>query len=152
MKKIIIPKIFICLFIILCTSAYAQNKVEYDYDNKGNRKLRKTCLTCRLTHNPTHPSSEGTASIQADTIIAIKHGVQLFPNPTQSKVNLNLSNLKDNEMAEVIVSDENGKTLYSAKNLQSENEINMAGFNNGTYFVRVTMGKDVLIYKVMKLQ
>ena len=144
-------KTLICLLAIVTTSSYAQNKVSYGYDVNGNRKIRNTCPTCRLAHNPDNSSSADT-SIQADTAIAIKHGANLFPNPTQNRVNLSLSNLKDDEATAVLVTDENGQTLYTQKNLQAQNQIDLSSFNNGTYFVRVTMGKDVLVYKVMKLQ
>jgi len=132
-------------------SIYSQNKIEYTYDKTGNRTVRKlyVCPNC--------PAGGRMASAQptpqdSTQVIATQHGLNIFPNPTQDKINLNLSNLKDDETAEVVVTDETGKTLYNAKNLQSENQINMASYNNGTYFVRVTMGKDVVVYKVMKLQ
>jgi hypothetical protein len=148
MKKIIL---YFTLFISV--KGYSQ-AIEYVYDGNGNRTERRLyvtpCPTCpqngRVASTPPAPE----AAVQEQ--VAAQHGLNVFPNPTQDKVNLTLSNLKDDETTSVTVIDEGGKTVYSAKNLQSQNEINMAGFNNGTYFVRVIVGKDVVIYKVMKVQ
>ena len=152
MKQKYILKAMSFLFVMICSYTYAQTQsIGYTYDNVGNRVQRKlvVCTSCS--------QGERTATIQSpvvDTtqILATQHGLNVFPNPAQDKVNLALSNLKDDETTSVIVTDENGKTVYSAKNLQSQNEINVSSFNNGTYFMRVTVGKDVMVYKVMKVQ
>jgi len=144
MKKIIL---YLTLFISV--KSYSQ-AIEYLYDANGNRTERHlyVCPSCpqggRMAATP--PPQDTTQAVAA------KHGLNVFPNPTQDKINLTLTNLTDDETTSVTVSDESGKALYTAKNLQSQNEINMASFNNGTYFVRVTMGKDVMVYKVMKVQ
>jgi hypothetical protein len=139
------------LFFFLTIQLKAQTTVQYSYDKAGNRIQRKlyVCTTCR----PDQQNGK-VASQEKDTtqILAAQHGLNVYPNPTQDKVNLTLSNLKDDETTSVVVTDETGKTVYSAKNLQLQNEINVSTFNNGTYFFRITMGKDVMVYKVMKIQ
>ena len=150
-------KIGISLLVLLFgLSLAAQNKIQYSYDKNGRRIQRKLyvapppppppCDTC-------NGNASGRHTAPGDTVQLItQHAIGLFPNPTQDKVNLNISNLTDDETTEVVVTDGAGKTFYSAKNLQAQNEINMSTFSNGTYFVRISIGKDALVYKVIKVQ
>jgi hypothetical protein len=146
MKKIIL---YLALFLSIKNFAQA---IQYGYDANGNRTPRELyvvpCNNCPPVNQRT-AAAPPTDSIQ---VIALQHGLNVFPNPTQDKVNLTVSNLKDDETTSAIVTDESGKVLYTAKSLQSQNEININTFNNGTYFVRVTIGKDVMVYKVIKVQ
>jgi hypothetical protein len=132
---------------------YAQTKIGYVYDQTGNRKIRKLIVT-PCSNCLTNPQTGRAAEKQQDTTEALiaQHEINVFPNPTQDKVNLTLGNLKDDEITEAIVTDGSGKILFTQKNLKSQNEINMASLSNGTYFFRVTIGKDVAVYKVMKFQ
>ena len=143
-------KILICLFITLYNFTYAQTHIGYSYDNNGNRVQRILVVDCNGC--PTNQRTTAAEKPDSTQVLATQHGLSVFPNPTQDKVNLTLSNLKDDETTSVVVTDETGKTIYSAKNLQLQNEINVSSFNNGTYFLRVSVGKDVMVYKVMKLQ
>jgi|GEM_PF-1539436 hypothetical protein len=151
MKTIKRYGILMVISIVIFTVSTKAQTLQYSYDKNGNSVKRKLYVTpC----NNCAPPNQRTAATPVDTAqsISLEHGLNVFPNPTQDKVNLTLSNLKDGEITEVIVTDMSGKTLYFQKNLQSQNEINMASFNNGNYFLRVTMGNDVRVYKVMKIQ
>jgi len=143
-------KTLICLFAMFCSYTYAQTHIGYSYDNTGNRVQRQLVIDCNGC--PTNQRTAAPTVVDSTQVLAAQHGLSIFPNPTQDKVNLTLSNLKDDETTSVVVTDETGKTVYSAKNLQSQNEVNVSNFNNGTYFFRITMGKDVMVYKVMKIQ
>jgi hypothetical protein len=132
--------------------AIAQNS-EFFYDQAGNRTLRQPCMNCRQVHNPKATVNNNDTALQAAELqIAAKHGLNLFPNPTQAKVTLAISNLGTDENASLIVTDEIGKLLYTQNNLQSENQIDMSSYNIGTYFVKVIVGKDITVYKVLRIQ
>src|ERR1700752_4207318 len=150
--------IVLSIILFLSIKGYTQNPnaVNYKYDLAGNRYDREPCMNCRMIHNNSNgPNSSGsidTLVTLADIQVAMAHGANVFPNPTQDKITIYLSNLKDDEPTSVIVTDESGQTVYTQKNLGAQNEINMSSFNVGTYFVRVLMGNDVLIYKVLRIQ
>ena len=146
MKKLLI------LFSLLSSGAFAQNKIQYIYDDAGNRKQRNTCINCRQMQNPPDPKKPEGAADEASIQLAQQHGLNVFPNPTQDKVVVSLSNVKDDEPTAVLVTDEAGKTIYSAKNLQQQSQIDMSNYQVGVYFVKVSIGKDVLVYKIMKIQ
>jgi hypothetical protein len=106
-----------------------------------------------------HNSNPKTAGQEADTAatlgeiqIAQKHGVGIYPNPTQDKIILAIDNLNPDEAALVIITDEIGKTLYTQNNLKTENKIDMSSYNIGTYFVKVMVGTDITVYKVLRIQ
>ena len=146
------------LIILLLLSGYiisAQTqKEQYKYDPAGNRILRNPCTSCRLIHTPpkVDPTVIDTAVTLSDVQIAAKYGLNVFPNPTQDRVNLAIRNLTADETATVLVTDVTGKTLLSQNNIRAESQIDMSSFNVGTYFVRVTIGKDVIVYKVLRIQ
>src|ERR1700756_322613 len=142
-------KIILYLTLLMSVKSYSQ-AIEYLYDGNGNRTERHlyVCPSC---------PAGGRKAAPADTLkkqeqLVQQYGVNVYPNPTQDKINLSLNNLQNNVQTIVTVADEAGKILYTGQNLQPQNEINMASYNNGTYFIRLLIGKDVMVYKIMKVQ
>lgn len=83
----------------------------------------------------------------------IKPIVTIAPNPVSDKMKLNIFSHEDNRM-QVLIFNWEGKTLQSFNSQVSRgnNSINIAGFQNwqkGLYFVKVILGKDVFIQKMM---
>ena len=142
-------KTVVSLLIFFISYTLSAQKIQYGYDASGNRIQRKLVVSC-----PTCPNNgrEAAPSVTDNISPVIKYNLALFPNPTQDKVILTCSNLAEGETASVLVTDENGKTLYTQQNIQAQSEINMSSYNNGMYLVRVSIGKEVQVYKVMKIQ
>ncbi|MBS1646422.1 MAG: T9SS type A sorting domain-containing protein [Bacteroidetes bacterium] len=145
MKKIILT----LALMVFVAKSYSQNTIEYVYDANGNRTERRlyVCPSCPIGQRKVAP----TAKDDSTQTLAMQHGINVFPNPTQDKVMLTISNLQDEEPTQVFVTDETGTVLYTSKNVQSQNEINMANYTSGTYFIRIVIGKKVLTYKVIKV-
>jgi len=97
------------LFIFLIISninLVAQNVAKYLYDDNGNRKQRK--LVCASCPTPQQAGRLASQESQTNDTISIERdrGMNIFPNPTQTQLNITLSNLKEGEATEAILSDE----------------------------------------------
>jgi hypothetical protein len=77
--------------------------------------------------------------------------VQVYPNPTNSDLFLNLSKELGNTVT-VQITSVDGKVVYNANNLSTGviNKIEMSTLTNGLYFVKVTSGNQSGVIKVTK--
>ncbi len=72
--------------------------------------------------------------------------IRLFPNPT-----INILHIKSNNtLTSVEVYNLIGKQIYYATPNALVEEINMSGFNSGMYIVKVKIGEQTSIYKLVK--
>ncbi len=144
-KKCLLYIVILCSFNLFLNA----QAVKYSYDPAGNRINRKlyVCPNCpvsgREANNDTTKKTEK---------LAAQYGVTAYPNPTLDKVNLNITNLPNKEQTDVELVDASGAILLTEKNLQQQNQIDMSSYRQGIYYLRVSVGKDVMLYKIMKVQ
>jgi hypothetical protein len=78
--------------------------------------------------------------------------IKVFPNPVVESVNIQLDASADEEM-DVDIVDSQGKLVKTdtIEPAMTEKAINLQDMPAGVYFLRLTHGKHVNIYKVVKL-
>ena len=76
--------------------------------------------------------------------------VILYPNPLESKLNIQINN-SNNSKYEIEIADVLGKVVYQNLNVQSNNvEVNSVNWSKGVYFVQLKSNNGVEIFKVVK--
>lgn len=80
---------------------------------------------------------------------AIADGFEIYPNPTKAALNININNSDINkiELVDVI-----GKSLYISEKVNKTNKIEMAGFAEGVYFIRLYTSGKTYTYKISKIK
>lgn len=76
--------------------------------------------------------------------------ITVLPNPSKGQFNVNLANLKSNNIDLTIV-DQLGKAVYSEKITKniSNHSINISGVSNGIYYLRVLTDKGLITKKLV---
>ncbi len=137
----------IIIALVICSIAKAQ-QVSYNHDAHGNRTQRKlVVLSSSSRMNPKDSSTYNEETMK----LAMEYGVSVFPNPTQSNVNLALNKLPENATSTAILLDNMGKILQTFNNVNTKEEIPLTNYKAGIYYLSITINeKDKLFYKIVK--
>lgn len=136
----------IILFFAVTQISIAQ-KVQYTYDNHGNRIQRKLVAS---------PWSErlGNATpeeIEENSKVAIQEGISVFPNPTSDKVVLTINDFDPSETNSMSLLDAKGIEVMSQRVTQNNSEMDVSQFKSGIYYFKVVKNKKMLYYKLIKV-
>jgi hypothetical protein len=100
-------------------------------------------------------TNSDTSSIIVDACTGIsgnagEFGVSVQPNPVKDIVKIASGTLTGN--AEILVSNALGQVVYRGKAVKEISEVDLSGYENGTYFITVKNEKVLLNFKVMKVK
>ena len=149
MKKII----FFLLFAIPVLSM-AQNLVyEYDYDNAGNRILRKMV---RMAFSPPAPPdstqtadrSPLTAEYFVEKIAQME--IKIYPNPTTEKITMEIANMQNLTTGVFKLYSLSGQLLQERPVYSTATEVSLAGFAKGAYILKVYINDQSEEWKIIK--
>lgn len=158
-----------CIFVLICLvfvlSATAQVKQEVIASAGGYNVNGALSISWTLgeTIIPTFTSQDGSLILahgfqQKLIITAVEENLDLqvkikvYPNPASEVVNIQFEEPVDGEI-DVAILDSQGK-LIKRETIESaivEKQINLQDFPAGIYYIRLTKGKLVNVYKVVKL-
>lgn len=138
-------KLFFVALILNCIGLRAQ-KVQFSYDRNGNSVQRKLyCSGCPESGRQAKPNEKKNQQT------ATQLGLSVFPNPAQEKIEVSISNLKQEYAATILLIDDQGKTLLTQKSTSQVSSVDMSSYRAGIYFIRVVVGSESLSYKIIKL-
>lgn len=141
MKKIITIRIVLAITILLMSQiCYANTCLYYSYDATGNRTGR-IAGTCRIA-NPQDSTIENHFEVD--------YGMSIYPNPASEGITISITNLGENDVAKLVLSDIQGKSLLVNPIHNKKHSIDLRKFSAGLYFLTVTLNKETLVYKIQK--
>ena len=73
--------------------------------------------------------------------------VRVYPNPANEKANINIKGL--NSEAQIIVSDMQGRIVWSAETFENNYELNTSNMQAGVYFIKITSENIVKTQKLI---
>jgi len=140
--------------------SYAQTSVNYCYDDAGNRKHRDILLICSsskmtsVNSNSKNTPHEETAQLEQKQLV-IKDKIDnfeitIYPNPTEGKLSLNVSNMPQNTDNNVKVFDLFGKQLYNSQIGSETTELDLSMQPTGTYIMKVIIADKTAVWKIIK--
>lgn len=135
--------LLILLFTITAFSLFAQ-KVEYVYDDAGNRVQRKLCLACRIAN----PNVAVTDTVEQTTA---KLNANISPNPTKGNlaVQITQENL-EKEVFHLFVYDIYGRELINKTYYTISFNDNISNYAPGIYYVRLVSGNKIKNWSIIK--
>ncbi len=108
----------------------------------GSYAVIVTYNGCKDTSNCVNITSIGLNNILN------KNQISIFPNPTDG--NLTISDLPIATTIEIY--NLLGSSVYKKQNTETHQQINMSGFINGSYFIKLRKGTDEVYLKIVKLK
>lgn len=142
--------LIVLVFLCFVANVYSQ-KVGYNHDAHGNRTQRKLVVSSSSRFAPGADSSKTESPNEETMKLAMVYGVSVFPNPTQTNVNLVLNKIPEGSVAKAILFDNTGRILQTYNHLNSKDEIILTDFKPGIYYLEVNISeKDKLNYKIIK--
>jgi hypothetical protein len=162
LKKILLLSLFFVPFMKLFSQT-----VEFGYDANGNRLSRELVVEQLQANTVSLPdintkslnstedaktteseeSKQDSITPEDEKIITV-----VYPNPTKGLIGIDITNLPENSVNELELYDLSGNEISVIKNFSYHTEIDMSGYNNGIYILRIKIGKKTSDWKVIKNQ
>lgn len=140
-------ELLVLVFVICSLIAFAQPQtcpqIMFNYDATGNRIQRSLMMI---------PCGGGMndGRMTTNESVAPPMNVSVYPNPTNTKINIALSQDSLETESTLMLYDMSGNLVYSSKISSLEAQIDVSNFVAGTYLLKITRGKKYVSYNVMK--
>jgi hypothetical protein len=140
MKKILFVASIICSFAIYTTSLNAQTIISYSYDTAGNRTHRLIV------------KSFSTSKANVDTTKnEKKKKIRIYPNPTNGQLFVEIVGCENETKMGLSIYNLKGTVLlYNKILVNGNNPLDISGYSNGTYILKVTIGDKESNWKILK--
>ena len=133
-------------------------KVEFTYDNNGNRGTRTLVVEQLKSGSVSFPvinpkSLKTTESIKAEVTDVPVEGeisTQVYPNPNKGLIKIEISNMESNSKNEMRLYDLSGAQLLTKQNFNSRTEVDISRFKDGIYILRLKINGRVSDWKIIK--
>lgn len=140
-----------CLLIgLLCSETiYAQSKIEFGYDNNGNRVSREVIVLA--TKSATIPSDTLHAKQverPLDELVGLQK-IRIYPNPTKGMLRIDFPELA-NQQPIIRMYDQSGRMIIQKTAQTSGNEVDLSIYPPGFYLMVIQTGQDMKEWKIIK--
>ena len=136
-------------------------KINFTYDRNGNRLTRSIEVTKMKSvvsfpvSNPKSLKSTVEAKVSSESTEKLQGEDQeismvIYPNPNKGILKINISNLPLNSTNELKLYDLSGIELLSSRNFESYLEIDISGYKDGIYILRIKINEKITDWKIIK--
>jgi hypothetical protein len=135
--------VFMLVFYLSVVS-YGQI-VNYVYDDSGNRTSRTVTLSKSLkTENDSLKSQDKITEQIEEQVITI------YPNPFQEEVNIDITGMEENSVANITMYDHGGRLLLKRSNVSTRTNLNLSQYAKGVYFMIIRLGNNTTKWTIIK--
>lgn len=144
-------KITLAAFLFIAPFAFSQTcpVINFTYDAAGNR-IQRVPGTVTCAPPPNFKQKENIKPSDKDGSLASALEINVYPNPAQDKISVDIAVNESKDNKTVIMSDVTGKTIYAETTSLQNLQIDVSGIALGLYYVTVTQGKNKATYSVLK--
>lgn len=141
-------------------------KIEFTYDENGNRLSRMTLTVEQLrsntvkfpVYNPVNLKSVENAKAMgiedaAKNSTGIEEGEMItlvYPNPNKGLIKIDISNIPLESNNEMRLYDLSGMELKVKRNFDSYSEIDISQLKDGIYILRIKINNTITDWKIVK--
>ncbi|MDR0604413.1 MAG: T9SS type A sorting domain-containing protein [Bacteroidales bacterium] len=141
-------------FMLFFVSMEAQ-KIKYNYDESGNRTKRYISKSLAIdtvgykaendsiADNPKDPYNWDERKKDAFEVI-------VYPNPTQGIIEVEISELKTNQKAQMQIYSITGSFVKHVRNLQKRQSVDLTDLSSGIYLLYITADENTVVKKIIK--
>lgn len=128
MKKVL----QLCIIFCFCESVYGQNVVRYSYDATGNR-IKKEIVLSKEKMN------ESDTDEQSYSDMLDKHDIQIYPNPTEGDLTINISNMNSSNQVSIMLYEVNGSLVKQQKVENGQTRMDIRDKVAGIYMMQINI-------------
>lgn len=139
MKKII----QLCVIFCFCESVHGQNVVRYSYDATGNR-IKKEIVLSKEKMN------ESDTDEQSYSDMLDKHDIQIYPNPTEGDLTINISNMNSSNQVSIMLYEVNGSLVKQQKVENGQTRMDIRDKVAGIYMMQINIDGKSTTWKIIK--
>jgi hypothetical protein len=148
MRILTIIAVFFPLFMLGQT-------VEYDYDNAGNRTLRRVFLMKTDSSFNIPPNNKEYSDIEKTSLVSYvdvigDNKVTIYPNPSVGQVSISLGNSEIKPNSKILLHTINGALIYEDEIKDPITTIDISTRENGTYLLSIIISGHKSVWKIIK--
>lgn len=137
--------LFISLFINIMSSN-AVDRVNFTYDEAGNRKSRKL-ITVQLRSAMAGTQVEEPAPVESPLG---KRKVLVYPNPTKGALAVEVTGGGPKDKVDITLFNAQGVQLQYLQGIVGKTPVDMTQYASTWYILRVSAGQEVVEFKIIK--
>ena len=139
-------------FLLSMWNLSAQDRVEFKYDNAGNRISRTIFFnSLKSTLNEeAEEELEEEAETSGLTDIIDECVIRIYPNPTKGLLRVDIESLPDNETAKIILYSLAGQLITTQQDIATSTELNLGNQPQGVYLLHIWIGGEKREWKIIK--
>ena len=84
------------------------------------------------------------------TLDKLLNEISIYPNPTSSTINIDLTQTEQSLEKEITILDLSGNKIMSTFVNSSNKQIDISNLSSGAYFMNIRIGEELMTYKVIK--
>jgi hypothetical protein len=126
---------------------YSQTNFTFTYDAAGNLTQRIYEVNMQASQ-----ARKGNPSKDSSNVVALSDRlkVTIFPNPTKGELKIQVSGVENNVEVDLALYNPNGQVMLRRKGQQGLSEMDLSGYADGWYLLKVQSGVTVLNFKIIK--
>jgi hypothetical protein len=141
--------LFICLAIPGGNTVFAQSKIEFLYDNAGNREFRQLVGVNQLKSTDSIP--ESIIKQHEDLVFDDEtfSSVKVYPNPADYLVNIEFSDAPDGAVS-LVLYDQQGRLIDTNTFHAFTHTVDVSDFAPGLYFLILRYNEKSTTFRIIK--
>ncbi|MDD2799357.1 MAG: T9SS type A sorting domain-containing protein [Bacteroidales bacterium] len=136
-------QILISLFLLVAFCLKAQDKVSFDYDEAGNRISRKVVPLSHAKSNK-NPKPDPVVEELGERKVVV------YPNPTKGALAVEVTGGDPKDEIRIILFSAQGVILQNTAAKVAKTPIDMSGYPDAWYILRVITGDKKTEFKILK--
>lgn len=136
--------LIICLIFLNLLVFAQEEKIEYQYDAKGNRIKRQTVILPAQTDRNFNLTE---LEVEEETK---EFSILISPNPTKGELKVLITGQEDYEESSLGIYTMNGALIQKIEPIKETNYLNLQNQSPGMYILRLVIGDKVETWKVVK--
>ncbi|MDL2224432.1 T9SS type A sorting domain-containing protein [Bacteroidales bacterium OttesenSCG-928-M06] len=138
--------ILLLFFSLLFSFTIQAQRVEFTYDEAGNRISGKTISMLRADTGQETPSEDMTSFSE----ILAEHEIRIYPNPTKGLLKVEVDNLQDTKKVSLRLYGMGGNVVITRDGVASPVELDITSQPDGIYILRIVIGEHESEWKIIK--
>ena len=124
------------------------NTIQYGYDAAGNRISRTIIMDQSQNAKKTEPEQEPENHPAID--VSLGNTIKIYPNPTQGKLKIEISDFQEEQKASYILFSSGGKTVINNTSFNGAEELDLSSYPSETYILRLIVDGKNSEWKIIK--